>query len=1352
MQLDSAPPVPSTERSATGGSNHVSRTGKRFRVLERIAEGATSDVYRAIDERTGRAIALKRLKAEQRKNGRALLQFEREFRTLLELHHPCIIEVYEFGWDDAQPYYTMELLEGRDVRKAAPMPYAQACRYLRDLASSLALLHSRRLIHRDVSPANARLSEAGRCKLIDFGSLSPFGVAGERVGTVPYMAPEQLWEGSIDHRADLFSLGATAYFMLTGRSAFVARRVKDLQLGWQNSPRSLREYDADIPEELAELVLSLMRIDPSQRPSSAAEVIAGLNAIGNLEPAEEHATAAQSYWLRTPSVGYYGSRQRVRAAIVATARGNGAAFLVEGRTGSGKTRFIEDVAIDAQLAGALVLHVNAGLHQGPQSVVRALAKQLEDIHHDVAERTVEPFAPALGALGIFGHASQSGVVDDPDERTLEIQDALVGWIAAASERVPLVVLIDEAQAAFPNATGLLAALAARAHAHRICLVTAMDTDSVPTRLGVALVREQFDCVRLDGFDATETRDLVRAVFGETPYVQRVTEWLHRLSRGNPAQSMELIRHLIDRGFVRYVEGSWVLPHLLPESDLPHTVEDALQARLQALPVPVYRFLQGLSISAGGLTLEHCVIVAECEGLPDALVELDALVRDGLIVRRGDRYCFYRDDARTRLSQSLDRARRSRLHRRLGHAMLGATTDPFVSAEAGFHLLEAGEEPWRVLAKAGVELAKSAGGLEAAVPALEAAVVVLRRQGHTVGLIPLLTPLVAAGYHLDRRLADRYGDETLRLLAEVTGLSLLLSKPLLRQSRAGVLFALACGKARYYAAPPDERLPSFDTYVELLLLTVSVLSGIAAITLDAKRMERMYRLIEPLRLLGDDTPAAGFVDLCRSVYHLCTGQLVQAHEGCRALEGRFDRVFGSLDPIAKVRARSGLLYCLGTIESFTDGSGPLEHAAALERLGRSLDVMLASQLRFVYHSFRGEIELAEPQRRAIEARAVQRGTTWQVEISIPMSLVHAATLVGDSETLKQTAEQLEQLSASIPSLRRYALLARGSYRLVRGDAKGALTFCERATSGLGPRDLLGWFAVQGVKAAALSDLEEYEKAIAICDAAFSELKAGERQYVVFTLPLEIQKALAIAYLGDTGDAALRLEKLIEEHANGGPITLGSLHRARALVALVDDDAVVYHRHRLQMERLLRKTKHPALLAECGRMAERGPKGPFRPASIVPHPFSIARRSGHHTFDEVGRILQRCRSNEERADCALQLVLGHLGSPAGYLFAVRSGQAQLISPRDVVVSSRVLAEVHALVRDYVDSDQRTLVSSDEPANDDDMEREALHDCQVIPLIVSTHSRDRLVGVVAVHGSRAKPVNMAFCDKIAQELGKS
>ncbi|HEX6242247.1 MAG TPA: serine/threonine-protein kinase, partial [Polyangiales bacterium] len=245
----------------------------RYLLEEQLAAGGMGVVWKAADRSTGAEIALKRLTTEGAHAGAALHAFQREYQVLKGIAHPRIIRVFDYGVDELGPYYTMELLGGHDLREAAPLEWTLACSYLRDIATSLALLHARQFVHRDISPANVRVTPDGHCKLLDFGALAPFGPSRFIMGTAPMVPPEALRGDPLDQRSDLYALGALAYWIVSGRHAYPAKTLSDLPKRWQNVPPSLASLCPGVPTELDQLVMSLLSADPRARPSSAAEVI-----------------------------------------------------------------------------------------------------------------------------------------------------------------------------------------------------------------------------------------------------------------------------------------------------------------------------------------------------------------------------------------------------------------------------------------------------------------------------------------------------------------------------------------------------------------------------------------------------------------------------------------------------------------------------------------------------------------------------------------------------------------------------------------------------------------------------------------------------------------------------------------------------------------------------------------------------------------------------------------------------------------------------------------------------------------------------------------------------------------------
>ncbi|MEY4582153.1 MAG: hypothetical protein RL701_6856 [Pseudomonadota bacterium] len=351
----------------------------RYQVQALLGRGGMACVQRVKDLVTGREVALKQLIVEhaltERKGLTAL--FEREFHTLAQLQHPHVIAVYDYGLlADQSPYYTMELLDGGDLRDRAPVPWREACRLLFDVCSSLALIHSRRLLHRDVSPCNIRCTQDGRAKLIDFGAMAPMSAGGaDVVGTPAFVATETLQRLALDARTDLFSLGATLYHALTGQVPFRAQTFAQVLAAWSGAVIPPSSLTPDVPAALDDLVLALISIEPALRPHSAFEVMQRLAAIADLKLNESDAVSRA--YLATPSlVGRGEALERFRQQLLAARMARGGAVLIEGRVGAGRSRLLDACALEGKTLGFTVMRANTTAAREPFSAVMALTGHL----------------------------------------------------------------------------------------------------------------------------------------------------------------------------------------------------------------------------------------------------------------------------------------------------------------------------------------------------------------------------------------------------------------------------------------------------------------------------------------------------------------------------------------------------------------------------------------------------------------------------------------------------------------------------------------------------------------------------------------------------------------------------------------------------------------------------------------------------------------------------------------------------------------------------------------------------------------------------------------------------------------
>ena len=291
----------------------------QYTLLEKLGEGGMGQVFRAQHAMLRRPTAVKLLHPDRAFGPEDLARFEREVQLTAQLSHPNVVTVFDYGrTPDGVFYYAMELLAGHDleeiVERSGPLPAARVVHILVQVASALAEAHAVGLIHRDIKPANIILCARGRtcdvAKVVDFGLVKQLGPAaddavtgesdgrgalssgpdvsraGSIVGTPMYLAPEALRDpGSLDGRADLYALGAVAYFLLTGTVVFGGNSVMDAcrhhVVSAPESPSErLRAHcpDATIPEDLEQIVLRCLAKAPDDRPASANELLEALTA------------------------------------------------------------------------------------------------------------------------------------------------------------------------------------------------------------------------------------------------------------------------------------------------------------------------------------------------------------------------------------------------------------------------------------------------------------------------------------------------------------------------------------------------------------------------------------------------------------------------------------------------------------------------------------------------------------------------------------------------------------------------------------------------------------------------------------------------------------------------------------------------------------------------------------------------------------------------------------------------------------------------------------------------------------------------------------------------------------------
>ncbi|MDR7303106.1 Stk1 family PASTA domain-containing Ser/Thr kinase [Haloactinomyces albus] len=268
---------------------------RRYRVDSLIARGGMSAVYRGLDTRLERPVALKVMDSQYSGDRSFIERFEREARAAASLHHPDVVAVYDQGVDQDtgsdRVYLVMQLVEGgtlRDLlREQGRLPLPVAVSVLESVLSALAAAHEAGMVHRDIKPENVLIGPGGSVKVTDFGLVRAAASAGTTsgsviLGTVAYLSPEQVTTGAADARTDVYAAGVVLYEMLTGEPPYTGDTALSVAYRHVNDDvPAPGEHVPELPAAVDDLVLRATRRDPSVRPADAAAFLTELRALRN---------------------------------------------------------------------------------------------------------------------------------------------------------------------------------------------------------------------------------------------------------------------------------------------------------------------------------------------------------------------------------------------------------------------------------------------------------------------------------------------------------------------------------------------------------------------------------------------------------------------------------------------------------------------------------------------------------------------------------------------------------------------------------------------------------------------------------------------------------------------------------------------------------------------------------------------------------------------------------------------------------------------------------------------------------------------------------------------------------------
>jgi len=613
----------------------------------------------------------------------------REHRALSRLDHDNVVKVFEVGRHEGRPYFVMELLEGKELselvvdwqRLPPSERFRRARKVLIAMARALEHIHARGLVHRDVTPSNVMVLPGGQIKLMDFGVVKEPGdeqtTVGEVIGTIAYIAPEQIQGGPIDQRADLYSMGAVFYLMLTGRRPFNARTLAGyMDKHLHRAVRPPRELVPTIPELADQVCIRLLAKKPADRFASATHLLHVLHASVPPGPGPD-----QVGW--SPAlVGRAAEMARIRAVLHPMLRGSaadvqpagrpGSVIIIEGADGLGRNRLAAEVDLLARRHGLAVTRS------------RALGGE---------QRAYETFRPLYEDLlteGAAGHPALAATFgDDREHASLRVERYAVmkafADLLATSE--PRVLVLHELQRAEHGSIELAEYLIrnlVKAAARPLTFVLTrraedVENDPLDGILSGESTGVPAERVHLEPVAAAAVEELLLAIVADSPLVRPLAARIQAEGNGSPFIIAEMIRALVEAGHITpprsrggrgrlTISASDVRQGKLPVAG---SLREVLKERLAPLDDTAHHVAAALAVSRGALVVP--LLVATCQlDEPTVLAGVDALLRARLADERSvdgeERIALVRNRVRDVVLEETDPTELKAMHHRLGDAL------------------------------------------------------------------------------------------------------------------------------------------------------------------------------------------------------------------------------------------------------------------------------------------------------------------------------------------------------------------------------------------------------------------------------------------------------------------------------------------------------------------------------------------------------------------------------------------------------------------------------------------------------------------------------------------------------------
>ena len=666
-----------------------------YRIEALLGSGSSGDVFRARREGSGEPVAIKALRVDQATHPQG---FEREIHALQRLRHSGIVRIIDHGIEVTRPWFAMELLEPVTLRTVLAGRYAlhHCLEKIRDVCNGLAYVHGEGIVHRDVKPENVHIRRDGQAVLCDFGlaARNPYqGVSetlesgGRIVGTLAYAPPEQLRGEYVDARADLYALGCMLFEAAAGSPPFTGTPAEVYQAHLHAAPPRLRETNPEVPAAIDELVALLLEKSPRDRIGYAVDVRDVIEQVIG-QPALTAVPEVRLYLYRPRFIGREPAVRSLEQALADARHGQGGCVLIEGESGSGKTRLAMEFSRRAGGAETQVITSECVTGEGSaraagaplhawRPVLRAIAAYCasasdEKIAAIIGDRAdvLAQYEPALRpyrrgrATPLDGQAAR--------DRMLEY---VVATLRAFVEDRTLLYMIDDLQWADELSLVLLhRVIRGLARESRLLIVTTCRSEEIDGPL--ERLREEIPTrIELGELGGREVDSIVADMLGAREVPPLLSDYVSRQAEGNPFFISEYLYAAAEEGVLNRVPpGRWDVaeddPHRFDSRALsaPISIQSLARRRIDRAPPAARSLAQAAAVLGREFDLASAREVAalDREAAPEAFRELS--VRQIVSIVGEERARFNHDKLRETAYASLDARRRTELHRRAARSL------------------------------------------------------------------------------------------------------------------------------------------------------------------------------------------------------------------------------------------------------------------------------------------------------------------------------------------------------------------------------------------------------------------------------------------------------------------------------------------------------------------------------------------------------------------------------------------------------------------------------------------------------------------------------------------------------------